>query len=145
MLDRASTFGEALDDPAARAILERYMPGIAASPMAVQYRDGRLGSLVAFVPSLEDQAERDRLWAALAEVGDGEVRAPYAPPIAPDPSYEQEDVARGSAAVGLPGPVPQWDVLEIRLEGPSHGNPFVDVELDAVFTRAGEELRVGGF
>ena len=58
MLDRASTFGEALDDPAARAVLERYMPGIAASPMATQFRNGRLGQLVGFVPSLEDPAER---------------------------------------------------------------------------------------
>jgi hypothetical protein len=145
MFDRASTFGEALDDPAARAVLERYMPGIAASPMAVQYRDGRLGSLVAFVPSLDDPAERDRLWAALAEVGDGAVRTPYAPAIAPNPSYEADDVARGSASVALPGPVPLWDLIEVRLEGTSHGNPFVEVELDAVFTRGGEQVRVGGF
>ena len=83
MFDRASTFGEALDNPAARAVLERYLPGIAASPMATQFREGRLGSLVAFVPTLEDPAERERLWAALADIGDGAGREPYAPGIDP--------------------------------------------------------------
>ncbi|GAA1994200.1 DUF5605 domain-containing protein [Microbacterium pumilum] len=145
MFDRASTFGEALDNPAARAILERYLPGIAASPMATQFRGGRLGSLIALAPTLEDPAERAKMWAALAEVGDDVSRPPYAPAIDPDPSYEGEDVPQGSASVILPAPVPRWDAVEIRLDGPSHGNPFVDVELDAVFTRGGEQLRVGGF
>jgi hypothetical protein len=146
MFDRRSTFGEALDNPAARAVLERWMPGIAASPMATQFRDGRLGSLIALVPTLEDPAEREKLWAALAEAGDDVERPPYAPAIAPDPGYEGDDVARGSASVVLPGAVAKWGVLEVRVAGPSHGNPFVDVELDAVFTRPdGSEVRVGGF
>ena len=146
MFDRRSTFGEALDHPDARAVLEKLMPGIAASPMATQYRDGRLGSLVAFVPALEDPDEQQKLWSALAEVGDGVQRAPYAPAIAPDPAYEDDTVAAASASVRLPEPTPRWDVLEVRLDGPSHGNPFVDVELDAVFTRPdGTEVRVGGF
>ena len=146
MFDRASTFGEALDNPAARAVLERYLPGIAASPMATQFRDGRLGSLVAFVPTLEDPAARDELWAALADIGDGVGREPYAPAIDPDPAYEGDQVPVGSASIVLPGAVAKWDVLEVRFDGPSHGNPFVDVELDAVFTRPdGSEVRVGGF
>ncbi|MGF6823767.1 hypothetical protein M2317_002687 [Microbacterium sp. ZKA21] len=146
MFDRRSTFGEALDHPDARAILEKLMPGIAASPMATQYRDGRLGSLIAFVPGLEDADEQAKLWAALAEVGDGVQRAPYASAIAPDPAYEGDAVAPASASVHLPLPTPRWDVLEVRLDGPSHGNPFVDVDLDAVFTRPdGSEVRVGGF
>jgi hypothetical protein len=146
MFDRRSTFGEALDHPDARAILEKLMPGIAASPMATQYRDGRLGSLVAVVPALEDPDEQLKLWSALAEVGDGVQRAPYATAIAPDPAYEDDTVAPASASVRLPEPTPRWDVLEVRLDGPSHGNPFVDVELDAVFTRPdGTEVRVGGF
>lgn len=147
MFDRHSTFGEALDHPGARTILETYMPGVAASPMATQFRDGRLGSLIAIVPTLEDPVEREKLWAALAEVSDGsDPRPPYAPAIAANPSYEGREVERGSASVTLPLPVPQWDALEVRFGGPSHGNPFVDVELDALFTRPdGTEVRIGGF
>jgi hypothetical protein len=145
MFDRATTFGEALDDPAARAILERYMPGVAASPMATQFRGGRLGQLVAIVPALEDLAERERFFAALAEVGSGAPRPPYAPAIEPDPAYEGDDVARGSAALDVPASAALWDPIEIRITGPAHGNPFVDVELDAIFERDGAEVRVGGF
>lgn len=145
MFDRRSTFGEALDHPAARAVLERLMPGFAASPMALQFRDGRLGSLIALVPALESQDARDRLWAELAEIGDQVDRAPYAPAVEPNTAYESADVARGSAVLTLPASVGLWAPLEIRIAGPSHGNPFVDVELDAVFTRAGSEVRVGGF
>ncbi|MFK4789000.1 DUF5605 domain-containing protein [Microbacterium sp. ZW T5_56] len=145
MFDRRSTFGEALDNPAARAVLERLMPGFAASPMAVQFRDGRLGSLIALVPALETEEARAQLWAELAEIDDDVVRPPYAPAVDPDPAYESEDVARASATVTLPHDVTLWAPLEIRLAGPSHGNPFVDVELDAVFTRGGAEIRVGGF
>ncbi|KAA9089593.1 DUF5605 domain-containing protein [Microbacterium radiodurans] len=145
MFDRASTFGEALDNPDARAILERYLPGIAASPMATQFRGGRLGQLLALVPALEDVEERQRFFAALADIGEGSARAPYAPAIEPDPGFEDDSVPAGSAEVTLPGAVALWEPLEIRLAGPSHGNPFVDVELDAVFTREGEEVRVGGF
>lgn len=146
MFDRASTFGETLDSPAGRAVLERHLPGIAASPMAQQYRGVRLGQLVALLPELEDPAAREALWTALADVGDGVARPPHPPAIAPDPAYEGDEVPRASAGVRLPGPTPQWDPLEVRLSGPSHGNPFVDVELEAVFTRAdGSTVRVGGF
>ena len=69
MFDRSSTFGAALDDTAARAVLESFLPGIAASPMAGQFRDARLGQLVSFSPALqEDDAEQARFWSALAEV-----------------------------------------------------------------------------
>lgn len=146
MFDRRSTFGEALDNPGARAVLERLMPGIAASPMATQFRGGRLGSLIALVPALEDEAARQQLWDELAEIGDDVTRAPYAPAIAADPAYESDEVGQGSASVSLPSPTPRWDALELRFDGPSHGNPFVDVELEAVFTRAdASTVRVGGF
>ena len=147
MFDRASTFGDTLDSPAGRAVLETHLPGIAASPMAAQYRGVRLGQLVALVPALEDPAAQELLWAALAGIEDGDdERAPYAPAISPDPAYEGDEVTRGSASVVLPSPTPQWGVLEVRFDGPGHGNPFVDVELDAVFTRPdGSDVRVGGF
>lgn len=146
MFDRASTFGETLDSPAGRAVLEKHLPGIAASPMAQQFRSARLGQLVALVPELEEPAARDALWAALAQVGDGTARAPYPPAIAPDPAYEAGEVAPASATLAPASKARQWDPLEVRLVGPSHGNPFVDVELDALFTRPdGSVVRVGGF
>ena len=54
MFDRSSTFGEALDSPSARSVLEVFLPGVAASPMATQFRDVRLGQLVNLVPGLAE-------------------------------------------------------------------------------------------
>ena len=150
MFDRSSAFGDALDSPAARAVLETFLPGIAASPMAVQYREVRLGQLSAMVPALQDPEESARLWAALAALAEGgPARPPYPAAIDPDPGYESDAVARGSAALTLPPPTPRWGVVELALAGPAHGNPFVDVELTARF-RSGEgggerEFVAGGF
>lgn len=144
MFDRSSTFGDALDSPAARAVLETYLPGVAASPMAAQYRDARLGTIASLVAELDDPAESARFWDALAAVEDGgAARAPYPPAIAPDPDYDAG--APRSARITLPPPTLRWGVVELRLDGPSHGNPFVDVELSATFRQGDRELRAGGF
>lgn len=145
MFDRRSTFGEALADPEARAILEDYLPGAAESPLATQFRDGHLGSLLALVPALADPAERERFWTRLAVVGPDLVRPAEAPAIAADPAYESSDVPVGSARVTLPESPTRWSPVELWFDGPAHGNPFIDVDLAAVFTRAGERIRMGGF
>ena len=144
MFDRASTFGETLDSPAARSVLELFLPGIAASPMAVQYRGVRLGQLAAIVPELADEDAQNRLWEALSAVEGGvDARPPYALAIAPRADYDT--APRASAALTVPGPTPQWGVVELLLEGPSHGNPFVEVELAASITGGSRSFTIGGF
>ena len=149
MFDRSSTFGHALDTAAARAVLETYLPGIAASPMAGQFRDARLGQLLALAPTLREDADAQAgFWAALAEVPDdgGGAHRDHAPAIDPDPDYEGEEVPRGSAGLIVPdAAVPRWGVVELRLDGPSHGNPFVDVEVGAVVTNGERSFEIGGF
>lgn len=64
-------------------------------------------------------------------------------------------VAAGAASVAAPlaaarsAPPPRsverWGVYEIALDGPSEGNPFVDVMLAATFESAGKSVRVPGF
>ena len=41
--------------------------------------------------------------------------------------------------------VERWGTFEVELKGPSTGNPFLDVEFDAVFSQKGREVRVPGF
>jgi hypothetical protein len=45
--------------------------------------------------------------------------------------------------------VEQWGVLDLSIEGPADGNPFLDVQFSATFTPAGDSaeaaLRAGGF
>lgn len=42
-------------------------------------------------------------------------------------------------------PVEQWGLFEIALPGPSDGNPFLEVEVSAVFTRGTHSITVPGF
>ncbi|MCW1925341.1 DUF5060 domain-containing protein [Luteolibacter arcticus] len=44
-----------------------------------------------------------------------------------------------------PKSVERWDVLELTLSGPSSGNPFVEVQLSARFTKGEETITVPGF
>ena len=48
-------------------------------------------------------------------------------------------------AGGVPGTVERWGVFEIEFKGPSTGNPYLEVRLEAVFRQGGQSLRVPGF
>jgi len=45
----------------------------------------------------------------------------------------------------LTAPVEQWDIFELSLNGPSEGNPFIDVTFGAVFSYQHREIDVEGF
>jgi hypothetical protein len=42
-------------------------------------------------------------------------------------------------------PVPQWEVFELSLQGPSSGNPFTDISLGATFALGHRTVSVNGF
>lgn len=41
--------------------------------------------------------------------------------------------------------VEKWGIFEVRLQGPSNGNPFLDVEVQAIFKHNHREIKVDGF
>ena len=41
--------------------------------------------------------------------------------------------------------VPQWGIYEVVLNGPTNGNPFLDVRLSAVFNNGSRSIEVPGF
>ena len=49
-----------------------------------------------------------------------------------------------SRAAGTPA-VEQWGIFEITLAGPTNGNPFIEVNLSARFTRDTHSVEVAGF
>jgi hypothetical protein len=64
----------------------------------------------------------------------------------------RRNVLQGAAAVAAApalaatiARVERWGVYELTLDGPSHGNPFTDVHVDATFASAGREVVVPGF
>lgn len=54
-------------------------------------------------------------------------------------------VLTGIHAYGEYVAIEQWGVFEAAFEGPAEGNPFVDVELTAVFTQGSRSVKVCGF
>ena len=59
--------------------------------------------------------------------------------------YESDDVELGSAAwTGSPEPA-CWQPVELRFDGPSHGNPFTDVAFQAQFISGECTVDVTGF
>jgi hypothetical protein len=64
--------------------------------------------------------------------------------IKPDARYDSEDAL--PARVRAPEQATVHCTVEIAIEGPLHGNPFVDVELSADFApESGPVVRAGGF
>jgi hypothetical protein len=65
--------------------------------------------------------------------------------IAPKTNYEDESVQIGSAKIAIPDFVEKWGVFELELQGPDHGNPFVDVALYAEFCMEDRIVETLGF
>lgn len=140
-----SPLADALDDTGARSVLQRHLPGVIDSPMVVQLRFLSLEQLVAFRGQHLDAAAIDGLWSELGAIeARGSAPLIEEPPLAPRDDYEPDTVALGSAPSSHPGSVECWDVFELLLEGPDHGNPFVDVELSATFRTGDRQVHAGG-
>ena len=136
-----------LSDAIARGIVARYVPAVANSPVIEHMGFLPIRMVVeqgSAAPS--DPAELERMWHELSVLEGSPPSRAETPFIEPALDYETEDVRRSSARISAVGPAEQWSVTELTIEGPSHGNPFVDVELSAEFTsEAGRHISVGGF
>lgn len=53
--------------------------------------------------------------------------------------------ALACALIAAPAPVEKWGLFELELKGPSDGNPFLEVRLDATFTNGMKTVVVPGF
>jgi hypothetical protein len=134
-------------DPAAKAVVDRYLPGALDSPL-VQHLHRAPVLAVAQHPIFGPLGETElaALWTELAALPSGTMPAADPPATQPQTDYESDDVPRASAAWQVVGGPSQWGVTELAFVGPAHGNPFTDVELTAQFRdTGGTELSVGGF
>ena len=136
-----------LSDAAARGIVAKYVPEVTNSPMIEH---------MGFLPictvvergsgAWSNPAGLEKMWHELGLLESSPPSRAEAPIIEPALDYESQDVRRGSARIGAAGPAEQWGITELTIAGPSHGNPFVDVELSAEFTSEGARpISVGGF
>ncbi|WP_244250495.1 DUF5605 domain-containing protein [Rathayibacter festucae] len=145
---RESTLAAVLDHGEAGDVVRRFVPGVVNSPLLVQLRSAPVGLVVGMDPLLKADPEREAsFWAALDAVDDSGVAAPRPERVAvlPRSDYEGEDVAVASAVVRPVASGTLWAPAEVVVDGPSHGNPFVDVEFSAEFSLGDETVRAGGF
>jgi hypothetical protein len=141
--DRRTRLGDVLADPRGEAALRQTFPQLFLAPeIAENIRKILVGPMLDYA-NLPDAAASD----FLRQISEVELLDRIEPPaIEPDPEYESDDVPRASAKV-VSGDRGEYGVtFEIVLDGPSHGNPFVDVDVWADFRDSdGNAIRVGGF
>lgn len=131
-----------LDHHAGRKAMAEALPDVVSNPDKYGGAlDLPIGAL-ATVFRVKETAQ-ERLWKLLStiEVPD----RVDVPPVESNPHYEGDDVPRASARIAFPATGKANETVEITLEGPSHANPFTDVELEGFFTLDGVEVRAGGF
>ena len=146
---RTNRLRDVMADPAARRVLNAHLDGLVDElPIFSVITFAPVGAL-GILPALAERVEEagDALWdelAALPGQAPSERRGPAWQ--LPREDYEPDEVPGGSAGVHAPAVSTRWSVVEVCLDGPSHGNPFTEVELEAAFRHDEHgEVRVGGF
>lgn len=137
---------QVLRDPRGREIVDRHLPGLTGSSILHTLHSFPIGLVLRTEPGLSG----DESTALLREIAqlDPDTAPPTAarePYIVPSEDYESGSVAPASAAAEHPAAVRRYERWELRLAGPSHGNPFVDVALSARIAGPGGVAVVPGF
>jgi hypothetical protein len=142
----ATPLFEVMRDPAGHEILAHHVPELTANPLLHTLYHYPLGLILGTEDSLRNDLGKKADILAKIEA--------LRPSPAPDRSvrrneaasgYEPESMERGSARADFAAKTGKWQRYEIALQGPSHGNPFTDVDLAADFTSNGGTLTVPGF
>ena len=143
-IDRQTPMSAVLAQPDAAAILEARAPEVLDSPMISNLVEFPAGPLLRLILGSDDPRV-DEIVSAIGAFEDLSVQPPDDAAILPDPNYEAESVDRSSATVEPPTAARVHERCEIVLHGPSHGNPFVDVDVSARFQLHDVVARAGGF
>ncbi|MFH8249011.1 DUF5605 domain-containing protein [Microbacterium sp. B2969] len=139
-----SNIADVIAQADAREVIRGIAPEVLDSSLADGSTSFPLARILGVI--LDDADPRiAQILAALGNIEDHTPRPVVGERITPQPDYEGDDVERGSAPVTVPAGVEVNRMAEIVISGPSHGNPFTDVDVTAVFTLGERELRVGGF
>lgn len=137
-----SKIGEIWANKMARAVLLKHAPEIADSPYLFFLKMNTIPQFAGFNQSfIWPQELVDTILTELALVAE----EPEEEEILPAVNYEDNSVVSGSAVVHTSKQAEKWAVFEIELQGPDHGNPYIDVTLSAEFTFEGQTLHALGF
>ena len=137
---------EVMRDPAGHEILAHHVPELAANPLLHTLYHYQIGLILGTEESLRnDPAQKAEILRKIEALQPSRMTDRSVRGTEPVAGYEPESTERASARADFAGQGSKWERYEITLEGPSHGNPFKDVDLAADFTSNGETLTVPGF
>lgn len=143
-INEQTPMSSVLAHPEAAEVVRSVVPEALSSPMLVDLADFPMLPLLNLMLGDDDP----RIATVVEQVSEFEDLTPVPvgiPAIAPDPEFEPETIERGSATVAPVAGAVRGRRADIVLHGPSHGNPFTDVALSAVFRQGEREVEVGGF
>ncbi|KQP56014.1 alpha-L-rhamnosidase [Agreia sp. Leaf283] len=128
----------------ARRVLSSIAPEVLESPMVVELADFPVAPIMGLILG-DDDPRIDEIMKSIADYEDLSPVPASSPPIIPRTDYEPSEVVAGSASIDPIATARLHRRSELVLHGPSHGNPFVDVELNATFILGQTEISAGGF
>ncbi len=135
--DETTPLMRVLADPRGHEIVQRALPELVGSSILHTLHGFPIGRVI----GTEDSLAPEQRTALLAEVAAIDLTAPAPEPqreryAAPSTGYET--APRASARAWHTAVVTRYGRFELELHGPSHGNPFVEVELRARIEGPGE-------
>ena len=143
-IERSTPISAILAHCEAAAVVRSIAPEVLESPMVVELADFPSAAILGLILGDDDPRIAD-IMAGVSNFEDLSPRPAIEPVIVPAVDYEARSVSRGSARVDEHGPATVGRRTEIVFHGPSHGNPFVDVDLTIAFRAGGDEITAGGF
>lgn len=135
--------GEIIAYPATRAILYSYLPQLKDSPYLTFIKRSNLLEFAAM--RLANESFSGKLEQLIADLAQVEVIKKEDVIYNATDNYEDEQVPQASATIKVPSIVECWGLQELKIHGPNHGNPFVDVDITALFVQGGQQYKVAGF
>ncbi len=146
MITPLLTLGQLLDAPGGRAIIERYLAIDISGDVLPELRELLLVAFLRVTPGLrDDPAHRDRFWSEVETVMAPILLHDHAGEVSVPVRAENCARPRASAPWRLVGEPTRWGLIEIAFEGPSDGNPFVDVDLTVRLSSGERTWTAGGF
>ena len=135
---------QVLADPRGRDAVAAVLPGLVGSAILHTLHGYPVGLVVATEDSLDEDAKAQ----LLANIASIDLSVPAPAPTVEEyaaPRDDYDDAPRGSAPANHTTALARYGRFELTLQGPSHGNPFLDVELSATIVGPGVSVRVPGF
>ena len=142
-ITKETKIGNVWSDEYGRSVILKHTPDIEQEPLFVIVQASSLEEYAS--KKLVHPNPREWLSTILKELEDVDLSRKWEEEDTYSTDYEDSSTRIGSAVVYAVDSVEKWGVFEIELHGSDHGNPFMDVNLEAKFICDEQTVNVQGF